>query len=205
MAMSLSSCTTLLMSWAAAPPAPGKSSPGAGSLMQQLRRRQPPPAAASSSVEALRWASSSCKLQVESRSRRAAVFACHALNKYSYHIDPTALVYRPTTTLAGTNWRISEDKDKDLIILELEVGELTQDKLEVSTTDHVLLVVKYTGDINDEWRASSLDVRLLMPPGYDDKNVGAMMVSKGWLKITIPKPKHQPNKIPISSSSSSSP
>jgi HSP20 family molecular chaperone IbpA len=111
-----------------------------------------------------------------------------------------ALVYRPTPTSGGTNWKIWEDKDKDLIILELEVGELAQDKLEVSTTDHVLLVVKYKGDINDEWRASSLDVRLLMPPGYDDKNVGAMMVPKGWLTITIPKPKHEPNKITISSS-----
>ncbi|XP_066341121.1 uncharacterized protein [Miscanthus floridulus] len=195
MAMSLSSCTTLLMTRAAAPaprptPTPGKSSSGAGSL--QLRSRQP---AAASSVEALRWASSSCK---ESRSRRAALFACHALNKYSYHIEPAALVYRPTTTSAGTNWRIWEDKDKDLIILELEVGELAQDKLEVSTTDHVLLVVKYKVDINDEWRASSLDVRLLMPPGYDEKNVGAMMLSKGWLQITIPKPKHEPNKIQIS-------
>jgi hypothetical protein len=116
-----------------------------------------------------------------------------------------ALVYRPTTTSAGTNWRISEDKDKDLIILELEVGELTQDKLEVATRDHVLLVVRYMGDINDEWRASSLDVRLLMPPGYDEKKVEAMMLSKGWLKITIPKPKHEPYNIPFSSSPPPSP
>nr|CAB3452397.1 unnamed protein product [Digitaria exilis] len=107
-----------------------------------------------------------------------------------------ALVYRPPSGQSATNWKILEEKD--LIILGLEVGDLGKEKLNVSTTDHVLLVAKYTGDINEEPRASSLDVRLLMPPGYDEKNVHATL-SKGWLNITIPKPKHEPNTIEISS------
>lgn len=109
-----------------------------------------------------------------------------------------ALAYPATTHASnGTNWKITQETD--VIVLELEVGEsMTKDKLEVATADHVLLVVRYKGHINDEWRASSLDVRLLMPPGNDDKNVKAIMQSNGWLKITIPKPKHELDDITIS-------
>jgi hypothetical protein len=88
-----------------------------------------------------------------------------------------------------------EDKDK-LIILKLRVEELTtKDQLKVETTDDLeLLVIKYAGNVNDGSPASSLDLRLLVPPGYDGKKVKAKLF-KGWLVVAMAKPKHDPNQI----------
>ncbi|CAD6258734.1 unnamed protein product [Miscanthus lutarioriparius] len=200
MAILGSSYTTLLMSLA--PPAPAKSSPAAGSL--QLRSRQP---AAASSVAALRWAS--CK-DKESPSR-AAVFACHA-QKYTYNIERDVLLHIPT--LSGDNWSVMEDRDH--FILKFRVGESTSnEKLEVTTTEDLArLVIKYRvggggGDhkdasADDDNPASSLNVQLTMPPGYDGRNAKGMMSSNGWLIIAIPKPKHEARKIDISPPPSSS-
>ncbi|WVZ85362.1 hypothetical protein U9M48_032299, partial [Paspalum notatum var. saurae] len=102
----------------------------------------------------------------------------------------------PSPTSDGDNWRITEDKDH--INLKFNVGESTgKDKLEVATEDQVLLVIRYKGDSGDDSPASKLDVRLLMPLGYDGKKVKAVLVPGGWLQITIAKPKHETNPIPI--------
>ncbi|XP_066335913.1 uncharacterized protein [Miscanthus floridulus] len=150
----LSSYTLLSRAPAPAPAelAPGRKFSPAGAL--QLRKQPPPPPAA---VVAVPWASGK-----ESRSRRRApVFVCHAA-KYDYKdIQPSAL---KTPALARDDCTIMEDKDR-LIILKLKVGESTsKDQLKVETTDDLeLLVIKYTGDVNDDSPASSLDLRLLVP------------------------------------------
>ncbi|CAD6258728.1 unnamed protein product [Miscanthus lutarioriparius] len=177
----LSSCTTLL---SRAPPAPGKSSPASA---LQLRSRQP----AAASVAALRWAS-----RKESRSR-AALFACHA---QKYNIEPSALVH--PRAFDGSDWSLGEEKNR--IILSLNVGESTTEKdLEVATTeDQTLLVIRYNKEdkSSSSSPASSLDVRLLMPPGYDSNKMQAIMWNTGWLEISIPKPKHERKTIPITPS-----
>lgn len=97
------------------------------------------------------------------------------------------------------NWSITEDTDH--ITVKLNVGELDKDKLEVSTIHEGqgLLAIKYTGDSNNETQVSSLDVRLLMPPGYDVNKVKASIMPNGnWLEVTIARPNLKPTKIPIS-------
>ena len=80
--------------------------------------------------------------------------------------------------------------DEDLVILKLRVGESAKGKVEVvTTTDQTHLVIKYTGDINDETQASKLNVPLALPPGYDGSKVQARWFD-GWLVILIAKPKH---------------
>ncbi|OEL14404.1 hypothetical protein BAE44_0024577 [Dichanthelium oligosanthes] len=88
--------------------------------------------------------------------------------------------------------------DHDHINLMFDVGESTStDKLEVAVEDQVLLIIKYKGDPNEDSPASKLNVRLLMPPGYDGKMVTASIVPVGWLQIIIAKPKHELHKIDI--------
>jgi HSP20 family molecular chaperone IbpA len=91
------------------------------------------------------------------------------------------------------------------IVLSLNVGESTTDKdLEVATTeDQTLLVIRYNKKEEDKSSsspASSLDVRLLMPPGYDSNKMQAILWNTGWLEISIPKPTHEPITIPITPS-----
>jgi hypothetical protein len=91
------------------------------------------------------------------------------------------------------------------------VGESTSyEKLEVTTTeDQARLLIKYRGgggDLKDaaaaaDNPASSLDVQLTMPPGYDGRKAKGMMSSNGWLIIAIPKPKHEAKISPPPSSS----
>ncbi|CAN6343539.1 unnamed protein product [Urochloa humidicola] len=178
----LSSCTLLSL----APPAraPGnKFSPGT----RQLRTKQP--AASSPSVVTLPW-TARCKVS------RVTRFVCHAKK---YNILPTALVHPPVAD--HDNWRINENKDH--IILEFYVGVGTKaSNLEVTTTKdealNVFLVIRYTGDGTDGSLATSLDASLLMPPGYDQKNVmKAEMLRSGWLLIMIEKPKSQTEKVEV--------
>lgn len=98
------------------------------------------------------------------------------------------------------SWSITEDTDH--ITVKLNVGDLgrDKDKLEVSTIPQGqgLLVIKYTGDSKDETPVSSMDVRLLMPPGYDVNKVKASIMPNGnWLEVTIARPQLEPTKIPI--------
>ena len=99
-----------------------------------------------------------------------------------------ALQNAPTSASAGEDWNVMGDED--LVILKLRVGEVAKDKVEVgTTTDQTHLVIKYTGDINDETQASKLNVPLALPPGYDGSKVQARWFD-GWLVILIAKPKH---------------
>jgi hypothetical protein len=70
------------------------------------------------------------------------------------------------------------------------VGESTSyEKLEVTTTeDQARLLIKYRGggggDLKDDDNpASSLDVQLTMPPGYDGRKAKGMMSPNGWLRL----------------------
>jgi HSP20 family molecular chaperone IbpA len=102
----------------------------------------------------------------------------------------------------GSDWSLGEDKNR--IILSLNVGEsTTEEDLEVATTeDQTLLVIRYKKKEEDKSSspASSLDVRLLMPPGYDSNKMQGIMWNTGWLEISIPKPKHERKTIPITPS-----
>lgn len=89
------------------------------------------------------------------------------------------------------DWRLKEEADQ--ITLKFMVGtETSTEELEVATTDdQTLLLIRY---IKKEGKsssspASSLDVRLLMPPGYDSNKMQVMKLYNGWLEISIPKPK----------------
>ncbi|KAG2564513.1 uncharacterized protein LOC120681970 [Panicum virgatum] len=161
-------------------PAQGKFSPAPLQL-----RKQP---AASSSVVVVPWAP--CKVS------RAPRLACYS-KKNTYDILPTALVH-PSVGDHG-NWKMAEDKDH--ITLDFNVGRETEvSELEVATTrDQALLVIRYKGDSSDVNNpAASLDVRLLMPPGYDgNKVMKAEILSDGWLKIIIAKPKQEPTTIKV--------
>ncbi|OEL19274.1 hypothetical protein BAE44_0019707 [Dichanthelium oligosanthes] len=109
---------------------------------------------------------------------RAPRFVCYA-EKNTYNIQPGG----------GNNWSITEDNTH--VTLKFNVGDKTsQDKLSVTTTeDLVHLVIKYTGDPKDDSPASEMDVRLLMPYGYDCKQVTASIGHDGWLHVIITKPK----------------
>ncbi|CAL4891411.1 unnamed protein product [Urochloa decumbens] len=176
MSMMLSSCTLLSM----APPqsASGKFSPAA----LQLRTKQP---AASSLAIALPRAATY-------KVGRAPRLVCHAL---AYDIPPNALLVHPSVGDDNT-WKI-DAKHKDHITLEFKVGDKTnENNLEVTTTkDQALnfwLVIKYKGDGSDGSLATSLDARLLMPPGYDGKKgMKAEILPDGWLHVVIAKPKQE--------------
>ncbi|KAJ1270693.1 hypothetical protein BS78_06G071200 [Paspalum vaginatum] len=180
----LSSYTTCLMMSRAPAPAPPVKLPRAAAMQPHKH-----PAAT-----ALALPSSWAPAGKHKQSGRAPLLVCRA-QKNTYNIQPGALVH-PSPTSDGDNWRITEDKDH--INLKFNVGESTgKDKLEVATEDQVLLVIRYKGDSGDDSPASKLDVRLLMPLGYDGKKVKAAIVPGGWLQITIAKPKHETNPIPI--------
>ncbi|CAD6269050.1 unnamed protein product [Miscanthus lutarioriparius] len=156
-------------------------------------RKQPP------SVVSLPWASSyACNAtRSPGRVRRAPLFTCHA-NKYNYSdLQPngsgTEAAPKASTLLAGENWSIMGDKD--VIILKLSVGESPpKEKFKVETApDQAGLVIRYTDDDNP---ASSTNVPLTMPRGYDGKKVQAKWF-QGWLLVIIAKPKHDPNPIPV--------
>ncbi|CAL4898370.1 unnamed protein product [Urochloa decumbens] len=178
----LSSCTPL--SLAPPAPAPGKFSPAT----LQLRTKQP---AASSAAVALPRAAPRHKVS------RALRLVCQA---QPYDIPPTALVH-PKVGHYG-DWKINEDKDR--ITLAFMVGDKTKvDNLEVTATrDQVLnlwlLVIRYNSNGSDGSLATSLDANLVMPPGYDDKNVmTAEILPDGWLDIIIAKPKQEPKNIKV--------
>ena len=106
-----------------------------------------------------------------------------------------ALQNAPTSASAGEDWNVMGDED--LVILKLRVGESAKGKVEVvTTTDQTHLVIKYTGDTNDNTEASKLNVPLALPPGYDGSKVQPRWFD-GWLVILIAKPKHGPKKIDI--------
>ncbi|XP_062201015.1 uncharacterized protein LOC133903609 [Phragmites australis] len=127
-----------------------------------------------------------------SRAPLSAVFCTQ--NKHTYDIQPLALVHPKFPPTSDKKWRITEDADH--INLWLYVGDNTgKDKLEVATEGEVLLI-RYKGSSNEDNPASLLDVRLLMPHGYDGKKVEADLAF-GSLLVTVSKPKHEPNKIPI--------
>nr|CAB3452296.1 unnamed protein product [Digitaria exilis] len=157
-------------------PAPGRSSRAA----VQAARRQ-----TAASVVAL-----PSKL---SRSR-APLSVCHA-QKNKYDIQPFALVHPKFPPTSNGSWRITEDKDRINLWFYVEQST-SKDKLEVGTEDGVLLI-RYIGDSSDDNPASLLDVRLLMPPGYDGQKVEAEL-EFGSLQVTIAKPRRGFNEIPIS-------
>ncbi|TKW29234.1 hypothetical protein SEVIR_3G382800v4 [Setaria viridis] len=180
MSMMMSSYTLPSLVPAAPPRAPEKFSPAA----LQLRKQRA--AAVASPGAALPWAP--WKLP------RALRLACHA--QPPYDIPPSALVTHKTGN--HRTWKINDDDDR--ITLEFDVGYKTEEgKLEVATTkDQALLIIRYTGDRGDDSPATSLDARLLMPPGYDgNKVMKAEILPNGWLEVVIAKPKQEPVNIKV--------
>ncbi|RCV19206.1 hypothetical protein SETIT_3G365600v2 [Setaria italica] len=180
MSMMMSSYTLPSLVPAAPPRAPEKLfSPAA----LQLRKQRA--AAVASPGAALPWAP--WKLP------RALRLACHA-QPHTYDIPPSALV-TPKVGQHG-HWKINDDDDR--ITLEFNVGDKTEEgNLEVATTkDQALLVIRYTGDRSDDSPATSLDARLLMPPGCN-KVMKAEILPNGWLEVIIAKPKQEPVNIKV--------
>jgi hypothetical protein len=98
---------------------------------------------------------------------------------------------------SGDHWTITEDADR--INLWFFVERTTKkEQLQVLTDDDVLLV-RFKGDGSKDDKsnpARQLDVRLLIPPGYDKSKVEAELAF-GSLLVTVTKPKHDPIGIAI--------
>ena len=99
-----------------------------------------------------------------------------------------------------------EDEEQEHVKLWFHVGDRTiKENLEVRF-EHNVLVVRWKGAVNGGEPASSLDVRLLVPTGYDKGKVTAELTF-GSLLVTIGKIKPVGENlkiIPISAKNNSS-
>ncbi|TKW30999.1 hypothetical protein SEVIR_2G076600v4 [Setaria viridis] len=123
---------------------------------------------------------------------------CHA---NTYNVPPFALVHPKFPTEPKNNWKITEEADH--INLWFKVEEATsKDELEVATNGNVLLI-RYKGKPGNPTSlspASSLDVRLLLPSGYENPTTMEAELTFGALLVTVAKPKQAPSPIPIRTS-----
>ncbi|KAF8772429.1 hypothetical protein HU200_005755 [Digitaria exilis] len=165
-------------------PAPGRSSRAA----VQAARRQ-----TAASVVALPKLNNTAMHASNMHAKHTSVSSTYVRNNNL--LDMKALVHPKFPPTSNGSWRITEDKDRINLWFYVEQS-MSKDKLEVGTEDGVLLI-RYIGDSSDDNPASLLDVRLLMPPGYDGQKVEAEL-EFGSLQVTIAKPRRGFNEIPIS-------
>uniref|UniRef100_A0A0E0M5M2 SHSP domain-containing protein n=1 Tax=Oryza punctata TaxID=4537 RepID=A0A0E0M5M2_ORYPU len=105
-----------------------------------------------------------------------------------FNIPPTALLYHvPPPEGKLERWEIKDDEDN--IQLWLQVPGLTEDDLEITTTDDLLEIKRKGGDprrLEDIHGVGSFHLRLLLTKEFVSSQVTAELKA-GMLEVTIPK------------------